>query len=54
MCIDMDGNIITGKTQILDRWVEHFDEFLNRNVNTHEQSATKDYTEEADENFKPT
>lgn len=23
-----------GKTEILDRWIEHFDEFLNRNVNT--------------------
>jgi sorting nexin-29 len=27
---------------------------LNRNVNTYEQSATKDYTEEVDENYLPT
>jgi hypothetical protein len=50
MCKDMDGNIITGKIQILYRWVEYFDELLNRNVNTHEESAT----EEVDENYKPT
>jgi hypothetical protein len=26
---------------------------LNRHVNTHEQSATEDYTEEVDENYPP-
>jgi hypothetical protein len=54
MCKDMDGNIITGKIKILDRWVECFDELLNRNVCTHEHSPTEDYTEEVDENYKPT
>jgi hypothetical protein len=53
MCRDMDGNIITGKIQILDRWVEYSDELLNGNVNTHEQSAIEDYTEEVDENHLP-
>jgi hypothetical protein len=50
----MDDNIITGKTKILDRWVEHFNEVLNTNVNTYKQSANEDYTEDANENFKPT
>jgi hypothetical protein len=51
--MDMDSNIIPGKTQILDRWVELFNELLNRNVSTYEISATEDYRE-VDENFKPT
>jgi hypothetical protein len=24
-----DGNLITGKTKILEKWMEHFDELLN-------------------------
>jgi hypothetical protein len=29
MCRDNEGNILMDKTQILKRWVEHFDEHLN-------------------------
>jgi hypothetical protein len=50
MCLDMDDNIITGETQILDRWVEHFNQLLSRSVNTYEQSVREDYNE----NFKST
>jgi tmRNA-binding protein len=52
--MDMDGNITTGKTQILNRWIEHFDELLNRNVYTYEQSETENCTEGSREKLKLT
>jgi hypothetical protein len=29
MCKDKMGNLVTGKRKVLERWSEHFDEFLN-------------------------
>jgi hypothetical protein len=54
MCRDVDGTILTGKTQILDRWVEHFDKILNSNGNTNEEVVVEDITEEVEEHPQPT
>jgi hypothetical protein len=29
MCKDKMGNLVTGKKNVLQKWAEHFDEFLN-------------------------
>jgi hypothetical protein len=63
MCRDTAGNFITGKAQILKRWVQYFDNLLNRNVSTQQLTEqdiernedfrpTKEETEEAIENLK--
>jgi hypothetical protein len=54
MCRDVDGTILTGKTQILDRWVEHFDKLRNSNGNTNEEVVVEDITEEVEEHPQPT
>jgi hypothetical protein len=54
MCRDVDGTILTGKTQILDRWVEHFDKLLNSNGNTNEEVVVEDIIEEVEEHPQPT
>jgi hypothetical protein len=51
MCKDAEGNIMTSKAQILERWVAHFDALLNRNFNNR---LSNTHTEENNEDFKPT
>jgi hypothetical protein len=33
MCKDAESNIITSKSQILERWIAHFDAIFNINFN---------------------
>jgi hypothetical protein len=51
LCKDAEGNFITTKAQILERWVAHFDALLNRNFNNRLSNMC---TKENNEDFKPT
>jgi hypothetical protein len=50
MCRDIAFSVMTGKAQILRRWVQHFDNLLNRNIST-QQTTEEDV--EGNENFRP-
>jgi hypothetical protein len=50
MCKDAEVNIITSKTQILERWDAHFDALLIEILATDSDV----YTEVNNEDFKPT
>jgi hypothetical protein len=51
MCRDTAGNVILGKAQILKRWVQYFNDLLNRNVST-KQLPEEDI--KINEDFRPT
>jgi hypothetical protein len=44
-CKDKEGNLITSKDKILDRWVEHFSELLNKGTLVEEEGEENESTE---------
>jgi hypothetical protein len=44
-CKDKEGNLITNKDKIMDRWVEHFSELLNKGTLVEEEAEENESIE---------
>jgi hypothetical protein len=44
-CKDKEGNLITSKDKIMDRWVEHFSELLNKGTLVEEEGEENESIE---------